>query len=209
MFSGYTSSSAVHTRPKEWSEMIKLQWRKIAVLVVALLGLVLLVALAQKDDKDGENEKSEKERVVTLQELPAAVQATIKKEAGDAVLKKIIEETENGKVIYEAEWKTKDVEVEIEVAADGTVLERETEKQVKLDQVPACVKASILKAAAGNEIKEVEVKAKNGKVVAYGAEWLANGKEVEAKIAPDGKILKQEVGDDDENEQEGEHEDAD
>ena len=47
------------------------------------------------------------------------------KEANGAEIREIERETENGKVVYEAEWLVDGREFEIEVAEDGTVLERE------------------------------------------------------------------------------------
>ena len=71
-----------------------------------------------------------------------------------------------------------------------------TEKNVTIDQVPAAVKATILKEAGGNKIEEISV---DGKVVYYEAEWKTGGKEIEIKVAPDGKLLKKEIEDDDDD----------
>ncbi len=72
-----------------------------------------------------------------------------------------------------------------------------TEEKVTLDQVPAAVKATILKEAGNNAITEIEKETKDGKVV-YEAEWKVDGKEVEIKVAEDGTLLGKEVdGDDD------------
>jgi len=75
----------------------------------------------------------------------------------------------------------------------------ETEKNVTLDQVPAAVKATILKQAGDNKIEEIEEVSVNGKVVCYEAEWKTDGKEIEIKVAPCGKLLKKEIEDDDDD----------
>jgi len=68
------------------------------------------------------------ERDVTIDEVPEAVKATILKEAGDNTITEIEEETKGGVTTYEAEWRTADgKEVEIKVAADGTLLGKEIE----------------------------------------------------------------------------------
>ena len=67
----------------------------------------------------------EQEREVTIDEVPAAVRETILREAGDNKIEEIEEETENGVVTYEAEWHEGGKEVEIKVAADGTLLKKE------------------------------------------------------------------------------------
>ena len=67
---------------------------------------------------------AEEEVTVTLDQVPAAVKATILKAAGGAKVE-VEKETVNGKVIYLAEWIVKDgkSEVEIAVAEDGTLLQ--------------------------------------------------------------------------------------
>ena len=76
---------------------------------------------------------------------------------------------------------------------------KKTEKDVTLDQVPAAVKETIVKEAGANKITEIEEVSADGKVVYYEAEWKADGKEIEIKVAPDGKLLKKEIEDDDDD----------
>jgi len=78
------------------------------------------------------------------------------------------------------------------------VKEDEHEKKVTIDQVPEAVRATILKEAGKNKIEEIEEETKNG-VTVYEAEWHEGGKEVEIKVAADGKLLKKEIEDDDED----------
>ena len=83
------------------------------------------------------------------------------------------------------------------------------EKTVTIDQVPAAVKAAILKEAGDNKIKEIEEKTKGDQKI-YEAAWIADGKEVEIKLSADGTVLKKKVeaagkddeqGDNDNNEE--------
>ncbi len=67
---------------------------------------------------------------------------------------------------------------------------RPARKTVTLDQVPAAVKATILKEAAGAKVKEIERETKDGQTV-YEAEFLRDGREIEIAIAPDGTLLGQ------------------
>ncbi len=76
------------------------------------------------DDDEGENEKE-----ISLDQVPAAVKATILKQAGENKIKEIEVETRAGKKIYEAEWVEGDKEVEIKVASDGTFLGKEIEDE--------------------------------------------------------------------------------
>jgi uncharacterized membrane protein YkoI len=73
------------------------------------------------------------------------------------------------------------------------------ERDVSIDQVPAAVKATILKEAAGNKIDEIEEVSMNDIVLYYEAEWHADGKEIEIKVDPEGKVIAREVEDDDDD----------
>ena len=64
-------------------------------------------------------------------------------------------------------------------------------EKVTIDQVPAAVKAAILKEAAGSGIAGIEKKVKDGKAV-YEAEWKVAGREVEVKVAADGALISRE-----------------
>ena len=76
---------------------------------------------------------------------------------------------------------------------------KKTEKDVTIDQVPAAVKATILKEAGDNKIEEIEEVSRDGKVVYYEAEWKSGGKEIEIKVDPSGKLLSKEIEDDDDD----------
>ncbi len=80
----------------------------------------------------------------------------------------------------------------------GWAGKRKKEEKVTIDQVPAAVKATILKEAKGAKIKEIEKETKKGKTI-YEAEFVVDGKEIEIKVAADGKLLSREVEDDDDD----------
>ena len=92
-------------------------------LVAGLLVLGFVVAGAVY----AAQEQKETEEKVTIDQVPAAVKATILKEAGDHKITEIEKETKDGKTIYEAEWIAGDKKVEIKVAEDGTLISKETE----------------------------------------------------------------------------------
>ena len=81
---------------------------------------------------------------------------------------------------------------------------KKTEKGVTIDQVPAAVKATILKEAGDNKIDEIEEVSIDGEVAYYEAEWDSGGKEIEIKVAPNGKLLSREVEDDDDEDDDDE-----
>jgi hypothetical protein len=92
------------------------------------------------------------------------------------------------------------VEEEVEKAESGRHDEDEDdgdeEEEVSIDEVPGAVKATILKHAKGGKITEVERENEDGKVI-YEAEVIIDGKEVDLKVAPNGRLLGKEVEDED------------
>ncbi len=170
----------------------------------------------------------ETEAEITLADVPEAVKAAVAGAAGGAEVKDICKEItyavvklvalDKPQTTYEAEVVIDGQEVELKLAADGTILSREVEdddddegddddeddnddededeQEVSIDEVPEAVKATILKEAAGAEIKEVEMEIEDGKTI-YEAEVIVDGQEVEIKVAADGTLLGKEVEDED------------
>jgi hypothetical protein len=128
--------------------------------------------------------------------LPPAVAATLKSECADCVIAKATKEMEDGVTVYDFEFKPG--QGEMDVAIDGSVIDRETD--VKVDDVPAAALEAIRKAAAGGRIKQIEkdeirAELKDGKVMkldspkyAYEAD-LIKGKQVgEVVVTPEGQV---------------------
>jgi hypothetical protein len=128
--------------------------------------------------------------------FPPAVAETLKNECADCVIAKATKEKENGVTIYDFEFKTG--QGEMDVAADGSVIDRETPADNAA--VPAAAMEAIRKAAAGGKIKyvakdEIRAELKDGKVIkldapkyAYEAD-LQKGTQVgEVVVSPEGQI---------------------
>jgi len=186
--------------------MVKKHWKLITLMVVA--GLALCVGAVTT------TQIAEKEERVSIDQVPAAVKATILAEAGTGTIKEIELGNEDGQAIYEADVVIDGQEVEIKVAADGTLLgkedddednddgddeENEDEELVSIDQVPAAVKATILAEAGTGTIKEIEKENENGQII-YEAEVIIDGQETDIKVAENGTLLGMEVDDEDNNE---------
>ncbi len=156
------------------------------------LGVVGTFALAAWAAQEGEEQ-------VTLEQVPAAVKATILKEAAGGKITEIERETKNGKTIYEAEFLRDGREIEIKVAPDGTFLGREVEDDddddrevaLRIDQVPEPARAALLKLAGGATILKAEREREHG-VLVYEAEWTANGVEHEAAVTAEGALIETE-----------------
>jgi uncharacterized membrane protein YkoI len=73
-----------------------------------------------------EDEAGHKHESVTMADLPAAAQKTLKREAKGGTLEELRKETKkDGTVVYEAEIVRNGKGTDIEVSAAGKVLERE------------------------------------------------------------------------------------
>ena len=87
------------------------------------LAILLGCALSPAFAADGDEVK------LTIDQLPAAVKATLVKEAAGAALSDFEKETKKGKVVYTAEipGAAKGEVIEFTVAEDGTLVSKETE----------------------------------------------------------------------------------
>jgi uncharacterized membrane protein YkoI len=144
---------------------------------------------------DGKIIKKEKE--LSIADVPAPVKETLTKEAGENKFKEILEITVGDKTVYEAEWSDKGKDVEMVLTSDGKIAN--VTKQIGIDDVPKAVKETMLKEAGGNTIKDVEVITEGNKTI-YEAEWMENGKEIDLKVSPDGKVITKKPGESEEKE---------
>ena len=158
------------------------RWLAVGALVVGVLGFSFVPAWGDT--------KTKKE-VVKMDDLPAPVKDAITKEAGENKVTDLVLITKGDEKRYEAEWLAGGKKVEINVSADGKVTEREA--VVTIDQVPAPVKEVILREAGQNTILEVEEITDAAGNKTYEAEYKDAGKDVELKIAADGKLLEKET----------------
>jgi len=190
--------------------MLKKHWKLISLIAIVCLALCI-GAVATKQAIDGETK-------VSIDKVPAAVKATIDAQAKGGTIGEIKIETEDGRMVYEADLIIDGQEVEIEVASDGTLLGKETEddegdddddegddddededeEEISLDDVPAAVKATILEEAGDADIEEVVKETEDGQII-YEAEFEVDGKEIEIEVAEDGTLLEKEVEDDDDD----------
>jgi len=189
-----------------------------------IIGMVVGVALVLCLGAIATQKILDNERQVSIEQVPPAVKTALLAEAGGGAIKEIEAETEDGRTVYEAEVVMNGVEVDIRVAADGTVLGRESEDKddddaddaddddaegdhedgaddeelVSIDAIPVAVKTTILKEAAGRNIEEIVKENEDGQAV-YEAEVIVDGKEVDIRVAPDGTLLGTETDEADED----------
>ena len=150
-----------------------------AVVVAAVFVLPAAVARAGDEPKD-------------LDKIPKAVMDALKAKFPGAKIDTWTKETENGKVIYDMEFKKDGRKAEADIAEDGTIQNFEEEFDAK--DLPKAVTEAVEKKYPESKLKEVMeiTEIKDKKEVHGGFEIVletADKKEVEVTVAKDGKIL--------------------
>jgi uncharacterized membrane protein YkoI len=87
--------------------------------LAASMGLVAAPSWAHE-----KHEKKHEHTAMKFEELPAPVQSALKQEAQGGDIQEVRKEKEHGKVIYEAEVVNNGKGRDIEVSAEGKILER-------------------------------------------------------------------------------------
>lgn len=172
----------------------------------------LTVIVARADDQGAPLSGTTK---VQMNELPAAVQNTIKAQAGAAPIEDIDKGTLNGRVVYEVAFKKDGQHTELRVAEDGTVIETLTPGQpikapagaaaeynrgfnaqlsnaskVSFEATPPAVQAIIKERAGSAQIEDID-KGMLGTTTAYQAAYKKNGKHTELRVTEDGKFVRE------------------
>ena len=130
---------------------------------------------------------SAQEKKIKRSELPPAVERTVVEISKGATVKGFSEETEKGETTYEVEMVVNGHTKDVELDANGAVLE--VEEEAVMDSLPANVKVGLTAKADGGKTLKVESITKNGKLVAYEAKVETAGKKSEVQVGPDGKPL--------------------
>jgi hypothetical protein len=98
-------------------------------LALAIVAVVALPGCMNKNccehcESSGHHEDGEREVTVTMDQLPPAVQQTLRREAGGGRVVEIEQTTRDGKTAYEADVLTGGEKWEIVVLADGSVSDK-------------------------------------------------------------------------------------
>lgn len=126
---------------------------------------------------------------VKMEDLPPAVQNTVKEQSAGGTIRGLSKETEHGKTTYEAELTIDGRNRDIEMDATGKVLE--IEQEVAFDSIPSAAHDAVAKSAGAGKVLKAESVARNGQIVAYEAviQKTAGGKKTEVRVDPNGKPL--------------------
>jgi hypothetical protein len=130
---------------------------------------------------------SAQEKKIQRSELPAAVEKTVAAQTQGATIRGFSMEQEKGKTYYEVEMTVNGHSKDVSMDAEGAVIE--VEEEVALEALPPAVKAGLTARAGKGTMGKVESLTKGGKVVAYEAHVVTDGKKSEIQVGPDGKPL--------------------
>ncbi len=154
-----------------------------------LLGLMVglgMLALVTSLWAAGDEEK------IPLDQVPEKVIAAVKEKFPDGKLTGAEKEKENGEVFYEIALKDKDQKIEVLCKPDGTIVE--IEKEIAAKDLPEAVTKAIEEKYPKATLKKAEEVFKKDKLEYYEVVLVtAKKKTVEVEVAPEGKILKEEV----------------
>jgi uncharacterized membrane protein YkoI len=125
------------------------------------------------------------EQRVKMEDLPPAVQATVKAQSQGATLHGLSKEVENGKTLYEAEMVVNGHGKDVEIDSSGAVVA--VEEEVALSSLPAAARAAIEKSAGNGKVLKVEAITHGGSLVAYEAQVNNAGKRSEVRVDPQGR----------------------
>lgn len=130
------------------------------------------------------------EKTIRRSELPPAVEKALQQQVKGATIKAITTETENGRLVYEAELIVDGHTKDIQFDAKGNL--QEVEEEVSFDTLSPEVKAALTAKAKGGTVRKVESLRKKDKLVAYEAQIETGGRHSEIQVGPSGESLRHE-----------------
>lgn len=136
-------------------------------------------------------------------ELPPAVQKTVRAQAPQAEIADVVQKTENGADVYEIQFREPGRNPKVVVAADGHLLTTDFAKPAgkiermltptgatgtKFSSLPEAVQKTIQSTAPGAEISNISRHDSDGRVI-YEIEFAERGKNPSIRVAEDGTLV--------------------
>ncbi len=149
--------------------------RAITVSAVATM-LFGVLALAQDQEKK-----------IKRSDLPPGVEKAVAEQSQGATIRGFSEEKEHGQTFFEAELMVKGHSKDVLMDSAGNVVE--VEEQIPTDSLSPTVRDGLQAKAGKGKLIKVETITKKGKLVAYEAQVLTDGRKSEVQVGPDGKAL--------------------
>ncbi|MGH9822481.1 MAG: PepSY-like domain-containing protein [Blastocatellia bacterium] len=146
---------------------------------VATMSLVLAVLVSVATGQ---------EKRVSMKDLPAPVQKTVREQTKNAKLHGLSTEVEKGKREYEAELIVDGHSKDVTMNAAGEIIE--VEEQVSMNSLPQAVQGGLTKQAGKGRITKVESVTRDGNLAFYEAQVKTGTKHSEVRANPDGTPAK-------------------
>jgi len=124
------------------------------------------------------------ESKVKMENLPPAVQKTVKEQIQNAKLVGLSKEKEGGQTVYELETVVNGKSRDLMIDSAGTILS--VEDEIALDSVPEPARKAIQQKAAAGKITKVETVTKGSEVSYEAAYTSKSGKKAEYGVNADG-----------------------
>ena len=136
---------------------------------------------------------------ISFDEVPEAIQQIALREIGDVPIHDVDREREDGETVYDIEAKDDRIDIELEIAADGTFRERDITEKIDYAELPIPVQDTVRQQVGTLKINDVERRTELGmsivgsrlqtETIYYNVEAEELGVEIDLEIAPDGRLL--------------------
>ena len=142
---------------------------------------------------------------ISFDEVPKAIQKIALREIGDVPIDDVDREKEDGETVYDIEAKDDSIDIELEIAADGTLREKDVTEEITFSELPIPVQDTVHQQVGTLKINDVERRTELGmsivgsrlqtETIYYNIEAEEFGVEIDLEIAPDGRLLDIDVSD--------------
>ena len=136
---------------------------------------------------------------ISFDEVPEAIQKIALREIGDVPISDVDREREDGETVYDIEAKDDSIDIELEIAADGTFREKDVTEKIAFSELPIPVQDTVHQQVGTLKINDVERRTELGMSIVgsrlqtettyYEVEAEEFGVEIDLEIAPDGRLL--------------------
>ena len=142
---------------------------------------------------------------ISFDEVPETIQKIALREIGDVPIHDVDREREDGETVYDIEAKDDRIDIELEIAADGTLQEKDVTEEITFLELPIPVQDTVYRHVGTLKINDVERRTGLGmrvvghslqtETVYYDVEAEEFGVEIDLEIAPDGRLLDIDISD--------------
>ena len=142
---------------------------------------------------------------ISFDEVPEAIQKIALREIGDVPISDVDREREDGETVYDIEAKDDSIDIELEIAADGTFREKDVTEKIAFSELPISVQDTVHQQVGTLKISDVERRTELGMSIVgsrlqtettyYKVEAEEFGVEIDLEIAPDGRLLDVDMSD--------------